>query len=55
MFYQAVHRVLGKQLGQDAKFSAHSCYFTEDAKLAEFLEVLQRYSGKGRLWRAVEQ
>jgi hypothetical protein len=56
MFYQAVHRMLRKHLGKDIEFSTQSCYFTEDEELAKsFLEVVQLYSGKGHLWRAIKQ
>lgn len=55
MFYQAVHRMLRKQLGKDVKFSTYSCYFTEDEELAKkFLEVVKQHEGKGHMWRAAK-
>jgi hypothetical protein len=55
MFYQAVHRMLKKQLGKDVKFSTYSCYFTEDEELAKkFLEVVEEHNGKGHIYKAVK-
>ena len=55
MFYQAVHRMLRKHLGEDVKFSTYSCYFTEDEELAKgFLELVHKHNGKGNLYRAVK-
>jgi hypothetical protein len=54
MFYQAVHKVLMMHLRKDVKFSTQSCYFTEDEELAKkFLQVVQKFKGKGQLYRAV--
>lgn len=54
-FYQAVHSVLKKHLGQDVKFSTYSCYFTEDEELAKkFLEVVKKFEGKGHIYKAVK-
>jgi hypothetical protein len=55
MFYQAVHRMLRKKLGQDVKFSTYSCYFTPDEQLAkDFLEIVYKHNGKGNLYKAVK-
>jgi hypothetical protein len=55
MFYQAIHKMLMMHLGKDVKFSTQSCYFTEDAELAEkFLEVVQQFNGKGHIYKAVK-
>jgi len=51
----AVHKMLMMHLGKDVKFSTQSCYFTEDAELAEkFLEVVQQFNGKGHIYKAVK-
>ena len=57
MFYQAVHRMLRKHLGQDVTLnkSTFSCYFTEDQELArKFLDVVKKYNGKGHIYKAVK-
>lgn len=54
IFYQAIHRMLTKHLGQDVKFSTQSCYLTDDEELArKFLEVVKGCSGKGRIYYAL--
>jgi hypothetical protein len=55
MFYQAVHRMLRKKLGEDVKFSTYSCYFTPDEQLAkDFLGLVHQHNGKGNLYKAVK-
>jgi hypothetical protein len=55
MFYQVVHKLLMMHLGKDVKFSTQSCYFTEDEELAKkFLQVVQRFNGKGHIYKAVK-
>ena len=40
---------------KDVEFSSYSCYFTDDEDLAKkFLEVVQDYSGKGHIYKAVK-
>ena len=55
MFYQAVHRMLRKRLGEDVKFSTYSCYFTEDETLAKkFMELTAQYNKRCNLYKAVK-
>jgi hypothetical protein len=55
MFYQGVHRMLKKKFGEDVKFSTYSCYFTDDPDVAKkFLEIVQKYDGKGHIYKAVK-
>jgi len=55
MFYQAVHDLFMMHLRKDVKFSAQSCYFTEDEELAKkFLDVVRRFNGKGHIYKAVK-
>ena len=54
-FYRKVHRLLRQHYGKDVNFSTYSCYFTDDEALAmEFLEVVQKFSGKGHIYKAVK-
>lgn len=55
MFYQAIHDLFMMHLGKDVKFSTQSCYFTNDEELAKkFLQVVQKFNGKGHLYKAVK-
>ena len=55
MFYHAVHMMLMTHIGKDEKFATNSCYFTEDEELArKFLEVVQKFKGRGQLYKAVK-
>jgi hypothetical protein len=55
MLHHAVLSMSMIRLGKDEKSSTNACYLTEDGELAKkFLEVVQKFNGKGNLHKAVK-